>query len=294
MTDTPDTSRWPIYAEAVMEAGVGAVFALPLQWGTINLGVLDLYRKAAGSLSRTQLLRRPSAADTAALLLLGLRTDPGDEQAWDQSWSSRAEIHQATGMVLAQLGVSATDAFARLRAHAFAEQRLLGDVARDVVARRLRSPRTHDTATGIGRGNAVNEAGTTGKQLLIRAFVGLADTLVDDYDVIDLLDRSAGYSVELLPADAAGILLADPHRDLRVVASPTSRPSGWSSCSCRPTRAPAWTASAPPPRSASPTWPDHPPMAPAQRRLAAALADQNPTAPYTRCRCGCAAKPSAR
>ena len=41
-------------------------------------------------------------------------------------------------MVVAQLGISATDAFARLRAYAFAEQRLLGDVAHDVVARRLR------------------------------------------------------------------------------------------------------------------------------------------------------------
>lgn len=138
MTDTADTSRWPVYAGAVLEqANVRAIFALPLQWGTINLGVLNLYRSAPGSLSRSQLLDARSAADTAALILLGLRTDPGDEQPWDQSWSSRAEIHQATGMVLVQLGVSAADAFARLRAHAFAEQRLLGDVARDVVARRL-------------------------------------------------------------------------------------------------------------------------------------------------------------
>jgi hypothetical protein len=40
--------------------------------------------------------------------------------------------------VVAQLGISAADALARLRAHAVAEQRLLGEVARDVVARRLR------------------------------------------------------------------------------------------------------------------------------------------------------------
>ena len=93
MTDTADTSRWPIYASAAMEAGVGAVFALPLQWGTMNLGVLDLYRSTPGSLGRTQLLDARGAADTAALLLLGLRTDPGDEQPWDESWSSRAEIH---------------------------------------------------------------------------------------------------------------------------------------------------------------------------------------------------------
>ena len=57
------------------------------------------------------------------------------------------------------------------------------------------------------------------EQLLSRAFVGLADTLVDDYDVIELLDRLVGYSVALLAADAAGILLADSQRTLRVVAS---------------------------------------------------------------------------
>jgi len=69
---------------------------------------------------------------------LGVAQRPGDEQAWDRSWGNRAEIHQATGMVVAQLGISAADALARVRAHAFAEQRRLGEVARDVVARRLR------------------------------------------------------------------------------------------------------------------------------------------------------------
>jgi transcriptional regulator with GAF, ATPase, and Fis domain len=134
-----EASRWPVYAHAVVEqAGVSAVFALPLQWGTINLGVLDLYRRAPGSLDREQMRDARTAADTAALMLLGLRTDPGDKHAWDRSWGNRVEIHQATGMVVSQLNISATDAFARLRAYAFAEQLLLGDVAHDVVARRLR------------------------------------------------------------------------------------------------------------------------------------------------------------
>lgn len=55
--------------------------------------------------------------------------------------------------------------------------------------------------------------------LLSKAFVELADTLVDDYDIIDLLDRLVNYSVDLLAAEAAGILLADSQCILRVVAS---------------------------------------------------------------------------
>lgn len=72
----------------------------------------------------------------------------------------------------------------------------------------------------------MNEAAGSREQLLIRAFVGLADTLVDDYDIIDMLDRLVGYSVELLDADSAGILLADAQRNLRVVAS-TNEQTEW-------------------------------------------------------------------
>ncbi len=144
MSDVVQSRRWPVYAEAVVErAGIGAIFALPLQWATINLGVLDLYRKAAGSLAPAQLRDATGAADIAALMLLGLRTDPGEGRVWERSWGTRIEIHQATGMVIAQLNLNAADAFARLRAYAFTEHQLLGDVARDVVARRLRF--TEDT-----------------------------------------------------------------------------------------------------------------------------------------------------
>ncbi len=141
---TTHTARWPIFAAAVAEQTlVGALFALPLQWGAVNLGVLDLYRAEPGELSPTQYRDALAAADTAALMLLGQRTEPdpedqGDAGGWlDHGFRHRTEIHQATGMVLTQLGISATDALARLRAHAFVHQRLLIDVARDVVNRRL-------------------------------------------------------------------------------------------------------------------------------------------------------------
>ena len=139
MHHSTEVSRWPTFAAAVVEqSDVGALFAVPFQWGAINLGVLDLYRTAPGSLSDVQLRDAISAADMAALMFLGVRTDSGDGEWLDHSVYGRAEIHQATGMVLAQLGVSATDALARMRAYAFVEQRLLSDVAHDVVSRRLR------------------------------------------------------------------------------------------------------------------------------------------------------------
>ena len=49
----------------------------------------------------------------------------------------RREIHQATGMILAQLGITATEALLRLQAYAFANERTVRDVASDVVQRNL-------------------------------------------------------------------------------------------------------------------------------------------------------------
>lgn len=61
------------------------------------------------------------------------------------------------------------------------------------------------------------------ERVVTRAFVELADTLVDDYDVIDLLDRLVAHCVDLLDADAAGLLLADDEQKLRVVAVSTDK-----------------------------------------------------------------------
>jgi GAF domain-containing protein len=60
---------------------------------------------------------------------------------------------------------------------------------------------------------------TSREQLLATTFVALADTLVADFDVIDFLHTLASRSVELLDADAAGIMLADPQGGLHVMAS---------------------------------------------------------------------------
>jgi GAF domain-containing protein len=56
-------------------------------------------------------------------------------------------------------------------------------------------------------------------QLLSETFVELTDTMVADFDVIDFLHVLTSRSVELLDVSAAGLLLADPRGELRVVAA---------------------------------------------------------------------------
>jgi len=81
---------------------------------------------------------RFTTAETAALMMLGLRIEPDGQGGWlDPAVAHRAEIHQAAGMVSVQLDLSTAQALARMRAHAFVHNRLLIQVALDVVARRL-------------------------------------------------------------------------------------------------------------------------------------------------------------
>src|ERR1044072_5541059 len=61
----------------------------------------------------------------------------------------------------------------------------------------------------------------TREQRLGRGFVERPDSLVDDFDVIDLLHLLCDRSVELLQADASGLILADQRGLLHVMASTT-------------------------------------------------------------------------
>jgi ANTAR domain-containing protein/GAF domain-containing protein len=138
--------RWPAFAAAARQAGAGAIFTFPLRIGAIRAGVLGLYRARPGPLSDFQLGDALVFADTATLLLLDGQADmPGNGAAGTSPGGQpadlamhRAEIDQATGMLTEQLGTGIADAFVRLRAYAYANDRRLSDVARDIVARRLR------------------------------------------------------------------------------------------------------------------------------------------------------------
>ena len=151
--------RWPVFAQAARGAGAAAIFAFPLQIGAIRSGVLGLYRGQAAPLSALQFGDALIFADTATLLLLGTQhhaangvpASPGPAGRPATLALGHAEIDQATGMLTEQLGVSITNAYLRLRAYAFVNDLRLTDVARDIVARRLRLRPDPDTSQDGGK-----------------------------------------------------------------------------------------------------------------------------------------------
>jgi GAF domain/ANTAR domain len=129
--------RWPQFSAGADAAGLRAVFALPLQVGGIRLGVLDLYRHTAGELSPAELSDALTFADAATQLLLDLQAQDTAQRIPAPHalavLDDRAEVHQATGVVSVRAGVSLAQALALLRARAYAEDRPIGDLARDVL-----------------------------------------------------------------------------------------------------------------------------------------------------------------
>lgn len=143
----PSTPRWPAFAGPAIDAGVRAVFGFPLQVGAARLGALNLYRDRPGPLTDDQHADALVAADIAAQAILSLQADAQPGQVATELEASadfQYEVHQAAGMVAAQLDTTVTLALIRLRAYAFGNDESLSDVAADVVARKLR----FDAASG--------------------------------------------------------------------------------------------------------------------------------------------------
>jgi len=137
----PVAPRWPAFTPSALQAGVRAVFGFPLRVGTVRLGALNLYRDRPGLLDREQHADALVVAELAARWVL-------DAQAGAPSGVVAEEleadadfhfgVHNAAGMVSVQEEISVAEALIRLRAFAFGNNRLLADVADDVVAHRVR------------------------------------------------------------------------------------------------------------------------------------------------------------
>jgi hypothetical protein len=137
----PATRRWPAFTPPALRAGVRAVFGFPLRVGTVHLGALNLYRDSPGPLSGDQHADALVVANVAARWVLEAQAGaPPDTLAaqLEAGADFHFAVHNAAGMVSVQEGISVTEALIRLRAFAFSSDRLLADVARDVISRRLR------------------------------------------------------------------------------------------------------------------------------------------------------------
>ena len=135
------TTRWLAFTPPAVAAGARAVFGFPLQLGGIRLGALNLYRDRPGPMGEEQYADSLVLASVAAQAVLAMQAhaSPGNLATELEAGADfRFVVHQASGMVAVQLGVSVGEALVRLRAYAFANSRLIAEVAEAIVGRTLR------------------------------------------------------------------------------------------------------------------------------------------------------------
>jgi hypothetical protein len=134
-----DGRRWPVAHERLQSAGIGGIFAFPLHVGTLAIGAVDLYTLRPATLSPGSVARGSALAASAARVILSravAELDATDAMPEDGPYSRR-EVHQATGMVAAQMRVSVADALLVIKGHAYAAGEPVMHIAGEILARRL-------------------------------------------------------------------------------------------------------------------------------------------------------------
>ncbi len=139
--DVAASSINPVIGAHFERLGIRALFAFPLTMGAATVGVAGLYRSRAGALTAesvsTALRLAKSVTIPAVREALAMAARDGEPNTLDSGPGLRREVHQATGMISAQLDISTSEAFARLRAYAIATERSITAVSREVVDRVL-------------------------------------------------------------------------------------------------------------------------------------------------------------
>lgn len=131
-------SPWPELAAKARELGYREIAGVPLRMGPVTFGALNLQSKEA-RITEAVVDRAIELADSVAPVIVTRATRALTDTTTGAL--DRARIHQATGLVAYQLGVSTADALEALRARAFAEDVTLGAIAESVVDRRVRFDR---------------------------------------------------------------------------------------------------------------------------------------------------------
>ncbi|MFD6142906.1 GAF domain-containing protein [Promicromonospora sp. NPDC060271] len=120
--------EYPVFSQLTRSVGGEAtLYAVPVHGEDRVVGALSLYVTADPRARSAEDLQ--FVADAVGTVLLG--------HAELLDWSERNPFHLATGMVVAQLGISPDDASAMIRARAFSSSTSLLSAARDVLERRV-------------------------------------------------------------------------------------------------------------------------------------------------------------
>jgi GAF domain-containing protein len=138
-------ATWPRFSSRAPARGIRAVFAFPVQFGTVPVGVLSVYRSTTGELSATDHARAGRYARTATVLLRAAAYVNSAGQASGSLPQDATEVQQAIGVIMEHAAVDAATALHRLRAYAHHSRRSMRDVVAEVRADHL--PFNPTTAT---------------------------------------------------------------------------------------------------------------------------------------------------
>jgi GAF domain-containing protein len=132
--------RWPLFAPVAREAGFRSAHAFPLRLRGRVLGALNLFRAAPGRFEPSDVVFAQALADVATIAIIQHRAAHDAQTLSEQlhlALNSRILIEQAKGVIAEQSGLDMDQAFAHLRRYARRHQRLLGEVAQDVIDKRI-------------------------------------------------------------------------------------------------------------------------------------------------------------
>ncbi len=126
--------RWPLLeSESLTSLAPLVIHAVPMSQTVGMLGVLTLYQCGTDRDIDIEAALIVARVTATALLSDG----PTMHETGRGPWAERSEVHQATGMVVAQLGLHEEDALALLRAHAYSHAQSVGRSAHAVVTHQL-------------------------------------------------------------------------------------------------------------------------------------------------------------
>jgi transcriptional regulator with GAF, ATPase, and Fis domain len=131
------SDRWPVLGEAAASLGFHSVVALPMRLRTDAIGAVSLFRSSTAELSQDEMAICRALADVATIGLLQERAIRETRLLADQlqtALTTRVVLEQAKGVLAQRANVGMDVAFDRLRSYARSHNRLIGDVAREVVA----------------------------------------------------------------------------------------------------------------------------------------------------------------